>query len=228
VQIETHDSVFRGETTFLRLARARSVEWTGGNVLFALGERLLDADVGLMSGRGASTTIIDLQHATVLAQSGIVRLTNDGASSVMAVEVECRDSILTSGRDFGIGIVPMIEQVGDESAEAMHERFNWRGDRSLYDGFVVAWRGQSGGRPQDVSFAQWKSMPGVRDNPLVGRSIWAKLPQITGRALHDYLPADFALRLGSVGTSSAANGSDVGAALELLPLLPTPVQPGRQ
>jgi hypothetical protein len=90
----------------------------------------------------------------------------------------------------------------------------------LYDGFSIVWRGQSAGRAQDIGFPQWRSMPGVRDNPVNGRLSWAKLTQIAGRPLHDYLPADFALRLGSAGINAAANGDDLGAAIEFLPLLP--------
>jgi hypothetical protein len=102
----------------------------------------------------------------------------------------------------------------------MHQHLSWRGERCLYDGFSIMWRGQISGGASDLGAVQWRSSAGVRDVPLPGRIVWVKPPHTSGRPLHELVPADFALRLGSAGIHAAASGSDVGAALELLPILP--------
>jgi hypothetical protein len=98
---------------------------------------------------------------------------------------------------------------------------SWRGDGSFYDGFSTAWRMQpSGGAPHDFSFTQWKGLSAVRDNATDARIGWSKLLQNTARAVHDYLPSDFVLRLDSPAIGAAPDESDSGARLERLPSIP--------
>jgi len=215
LEIEVRDSVFRGEATFLHFAAAQPIELRADNALLALSERLIDGDVGLTNTRGTSGMYVELRRVTILAQSGLVRLTNDSdASDVMPVEMSCYDSILA-----GNGIPAMIEQFANESTDSMRRQFSWTGSRSVYDGFASLWRLNGAAAVEDFDFEQWRNT--WDENRTAYKPIeWSRLP-IAGRALHAYAPPDFALRYGvSPASEAASNGSDAGAALPLLPQLP--------
>jgi serine/threonine-protein kinase len=217
VEIEARQSVFRGESGFLRFGGARPVDLQLENTLLTLRERLVDGEVGLMNERTTSETRIELNHVTVLAHDGLVRLHNDtAAASAMPVRIDCFDSIF-AGRDSA-----MIEQTGSDSYETLKGQLNWNADRCLYDGFATLWRLQGADALQEHNFSRWKSHWAGREFQTAARPVgWARLPLPAERAMHTYRTADFELRLfDSPAIEAASDGLDVGAILDELPLLP--------
>jgi hypothetical protein len=218
VEIEARQSIFRGEAGFLRFAGSRPVDVRLEHTLLALGERMVDGDVGLTSGRTASETRIELNHVTVLAQNGLVKLTNDmAAGSSMPLRIDCFDSIL-AGRD----PAAMIEQTGSDSYEALKSQLIWSADRCFYDGFATLWRLQGAGALQEYNFSRWKSQWVGQEFQTAARSAgWARLPLPASRAMHTYRTSDFELLMfdnPAIGTAS--DELDLGANLEELPPLP--------
>jgi hypothetical protein len=223
VEIEARQSIFRGEAGFLRFAGARPVAVQLENTLLALGERLVEGDVGLMNGRTTAETRIELNHVTVLAQGGLIKLTNDSAAvSAMPVRVDCFDSIL-AGRD----PAPMVEQTGSDTHDALARQLSWSADRCFYDGFATLWRLQGTGALQEYNFSRWRSQWGGQEfQTAVGPVGWARLPLSAGRAMHTLRATDFELRLfDSPAVENASDGEDAGAILEELPTLPDPRTP---
>jgi hypothetical protein len=218
VEIEARYSIFRGEATFLTFAGQRPIDLQLENVLLALGDRLVDGDVGLMSGRGGAETRMELHHTTALAHGGLMRLAhNDEGGSAMRVRVECFDSIL-AGRDASA----MIEQSGADTYETLKSQLSWSGDRTIYDGFATLWRLQGSDGRQEFSFSKWLSVWGSLENQTSAAPAgWARLPVAAGRATSAYRPSDFELRLAdSPAIEKASDGYDAGAILEDLPPLP--------
>jgi serine/threonine-protein kinase len=216
VEIEARQSIFRGESGFLRFAGSRPVDLRLEHTLLALGERLVDGDVGLMNGRTTSETRLELSHVTVLAHGGLVKLTNDmAAASSMPVRIDCFDSIL-AGRD----TAAMIEQTGSDSYDILKGQLSWNSDRCFYDGFATLWRLQGTGALQEYNFNRWKSHWVGQEFQTAARSAgWARLPLPAGRAMHTYRASDFEL-LDSPAIGAASDELDLGANLEELPPLP--------
>jgi serine/threonine protein kinase len=218
VEIEARQSIFRGESGFLRFAGSRPVDLRLEHTLLALGERLVDGDVGLMNARSSSETRLELNHVTVLAHGGLVKLTNDmAATSSMPVRIDCFDSIL-AGRDS----VAMIEQTGSDSYEILKGQLSWSADRCFYDGFATLWRLQGTGALQEYNFSRWKSHWVGQEFQTAARPAgWARLPLPVGRAMHTYRTPDFELLfLDSPAIGAASDELDLGANLEELPPLP--------
>jgi serine/threonine protein kinase len=221
VKIVAEQSIFRGEATFLQFAKARPVELRLEKVLIALSERLVEGDVGLMNARGVSDTRIELRHVTLLAESGLVRLTNDTAASpapgalespAMRVEVECVDSILAGGPSSA-----MIEQVGSETYQRLGGQLNWSGDRSFYDGFSPLWRIIGSGALQEYNSRQWQDFWRLQENQTAASTGYPNFPVPADRPLHDIGPSDFLLFDDSPALNFASKGGDAGAVLHELP-----------
>jgi serine/threonine-protein kinase len=218
VEIQARQSIFRGEAGFLRFAGSRPVDVQLENTLLAVGERLVEGDVGLAGGRTTAETRIELSHVTVLAHGGLVKLTNDAAAAAaMPVRVDCFDSIL-AGRD----PAAMIEQTGSDIHNALARQLSWSADRCFYDGFATLWRVQGADAMQEYNFSRWRSQWGGQEfQTTVGPVGWARLPLAAGRAMHTYRPSDFELRLfDSQAVEYGSDGEDAGAILEDLPALP--------
>jgi hypothetical protein len=192
------------------------------NVLVALSDRLIEGDVGLMNSRSVSDTRIELRHATVLAQGGLVRLSNDGTSAAgtsgstaMRVRIDCFESILAGGNASA-----MIEQFGSETHQRLSGQLIWNGDRSFYDGFAPLWRIVGTGPEQVYNFRQWQDHLSVQDIQTKASSGYPNFPVPPEVPLHDITASDFYLYNDSPAVDSASKGGDAGAVLHELPAPP--------
>ena len=169
-----------------------------------------------MSGRSSFETKVELRHSTVLAQSGLVKLTNDsGVSAAMLVKLECFDSILTGGTG-----AAMIEQVAIEPYD-IRRQLNWIGDHTFYDGFATLLRIQGLATPQKYTFSEWQELwRGQETQTLAEAAGFATAPPVAGRPLHSARSSDFRLRSGTSRAIGYAQGVDAGAALNELPMFP--------
>jgi hypothetical protein len=218
VNIVAEQSIFRGEATFLRFAKARPVDARLENVLVAVSDRLIEGDVGLMNARGVSDTRIELRHATVLAENGLMWLNNDTSSSsgapgssAMRVRVDCFESILA-----GLSSA-MIEQFGNDTYPRLSGQLIWNGDRSFYDGFTPLWRIAGTGPAQEYNFRQWQVHSSVHEIQTKASDAYPNFPVPPEIPLHEISAADFFLYSDSPAIDSASKGGDAGAVLDELP-----------
>jgi serine/threonine-protein kinase len=218
VNIVAEQSIFRGEATFLRFAKARPVDARLENVLVAVSDRLIEGDVGLMNARGVSDTRIELRHATVLAENGLMWLNNDTSSSsgapgssAMRVRVDCFESILA-----GLSSA-MIEQFGSDTYPRLSGQLIWNGDRSFYDGFTPLWRIAGTGPAQEYNFRQWQVHSSVHEIQTKASDAYPNFPVPPEIPLHEISAADFFLYSDSPAIDSASKGGDAGAVLDELP-----------
>ena len=220
VEIVAEQTIFRGDATFLRFARFRPVELRLEKTLVAVAGRLVAGDVTPANVRSVADTRIKLRHATVLAESGLVWLTNDASSSgsggaasnAMRVEVETIDSILAGNPGS-----PMIEQIGSANNQRYSGHFSWTGDRSFYDGFHPLWRKIGVGSPQEYDFQQWRNHSDVQENQTKASPLYPNFLVPPESPLHQITPWDFLLFEDSLAIESASKGGDAGAVLTELP-----------
>jgi serine/threonine protein kinase len=134
--IELADCGVRGEAVFLRTEDLQPVNLVWRNGLLITTEQLLMADGVERIPQPEEIIRIKLAHLTAVVDGGLCRFKHsEFAPYHPETSVECSNSILI-GREK----VALVEQVGVTDIEQSLHRFQWLGNRNLYEGFTDFWR----------------------------------------------------------------------------------------
>ena len=189
--IELNDCIARGEAVFMLVEDFQPVHLTWANGLLLTSEQLLLADGGALSPKPDEMLRIDLQHLTVVARGGLVRLASSrSAPYQFTVQFNCSDNIImtSSGNS-------LIEQDVTGPLENAKRQIVWNGDHNTYPESGIFWTIRSlDSEPSSdtISFDAWCSHwgPSRENQPFAGQIGWNSSPA-ANRPLHAQLPSDY-------------------------------------
>ena len=226
LSIELRNCIARGEATLLRCNAQHRVELNWENGLLTTTEHLLVYEAGHTAPPEGAILLIDLVHLTAIMRNGMCRVTSsEDARQLLPAEINCVDSILLVDED-----KPLVRQSGIHTEEEFKRLFQWKGDRSAYEGINVFWEieNRNSNQISQMEFNEWRKHWGPRSEMVKQMGVvWSQFPADT-RANSTHAPADFALDVSDDEFHSekvARGGLTVGMKENLLPKLP--LGPGR-
>lgn len=208
LEIRFEDSWGRGAADFVRV-RDVEIDLQIDNAWLGLGQCLV-AELGTSV---EAPVRIELNHATVHAQEGVVRMasTEPSAPKISVLATNC---IFIGGEDSAVatGAGP--------AAGAAGTALRWKSDRCFYEGFDVFTR-SGGATPKESKWSDWRSFWGG------GRDVWGRVgwrqPLDGRRAMHERTPAEYALAPDSAAFEAATDRRDIGMRLDELTNVPQAV-----
>lgn len=212
LEIRFEDSWGRGAADFVRV-RDVGIDLQIDNAWLGLGQCLV-AELGTSV---EAPVRIELNHATVHALEGVVRMasTEPSAPRISVLATNC---IFIGGEDSAVatGAGPAATTAGTA--------LRWKSDRCFYEGFEVFTR-SGGATPKESKWSDWRSFWGG------GRDVWGRVgwrqPLDGRRAMHERIPAEYAVASDSAAFEAATDRRDIGMRLDELPNAPQPVDAQR-
>jgi serine/threonine-protein kinase len=226
VNINLKNCVARGEATLLRDTDLQPVRLTWNDGLLATSERLLVAEGSSVQPRQEARAEVNLRHVTAMV-GGLVLMTNSQEEPhQLVVDLRCHDCILATS-----GTAALVEQRGSAGIDEFLARFLWSGDSNYFQGFNTFWQVMNSAGPtgsKQLNFDQWRERWQFTSTHQFGGQdavVWATRPS-GGRPYHTHLASDFVLDASAPANPAlggASDGSDAGARLPYLPVLPETV-----
>jgi serine/threonine-protein kinase len=219
-EIRLANCVVRGAATLIAVREAMSVRFAVEDSLIAVDDALLTVSGRpAMSANDGSQLKLELTHTTaILGGSLIVSRQEENLNDrQVPMLVTAKNNLISVGRD-----QPLIDLSGGSDAMEVRDSFVWSGERNVYDDVRAFWviRSRQGVNPLD--FFAWKEMwGGEASGSSNGPIRWRH--SVRQVALQDVLPEHAALEANGApnpAIKGAADGTDLGAPLDDLPVPP--------
>ena len=171
--IELNDCIARGEAVFMLVEDFQPVHLAWDNGLLLTSEQLLSAAGSARSPKPDEMLRIDLQHVTVAARGGLVRLVSShSAPYQFTVQFTCNNNIIITSPGSSL-----IEQDVNGPLENARRQIVWNGDHNLYQDTTIFWTIRSlNSEPSSdtLSFEDWRTYwgPSRENQPLSGQIGW--------------------------------------------------------
>jgi eukaryotic-like serine/threonine-protein kinase len=221
--IELNDSIVRGEANFIRVEDLQPVHLAWDNGLLVTSECLLSAAGGAQSPKPDETLRIDMQHVTVAARGGLVRLASSQTTPYQfTVQFNCADNIIMTSNGNSL-----IEQEVVGPLENARRQIVWNGDHNFYQDTNIFWTIRSLNADPSfdtLSFEGWQTYwgPSRENQPFSGHIDWNS-PSGPDRPIHTQTPADYSLNeatLENPAVGAASDGRNAGMQIERLMVFP--------
>ena len=219
-EIRLSDCVIRGAAALITIREMTSARFAVQDSLIALDDSLLQVTGRpAMNMKDGSQIKLELLHTTAILGGSLIicRPEENFSDRQIPLLVTAKNNLISVGRDH-----PMVDLSGAGDAMELRDSFVWSGERNGYDDVAAFWVIRSRQNVNPLDFAAWKELWGGEATGSWNEPIRWKQP-VRQLTLQTVTPNHAALEENAnlnPAIKGAADGSDLGAPLEQLPVPP--------
>jgi hypothetical protein len=220
-EILVHASVIRGAASAISVREAIAGRCAIDDSIIAVEESLLSIQARpSMNGSDPGPFRLELSHTTAVLGGSLILSKQDEnlSDGQLPLIVSAQNNLISVGPE-----QPLVDLAGGDEME-LRDSFTWSGERNFYNDVKAFWviRSRQNVSPKPLNFSAWREYwKSDRSGTENGSIRWVSPVRTT--PLSDLTPADVALATSggpNPAIGAAADGSDLGAPLDILPTPP--------